>query len=714
MSTTTSPTTTSTTSSFPVIRKPSACYGTNSGDFLYAANEFQNNISQYAVESNGQLCQIGPSFQLPQGTFPQSITYEESSQTFDTLGDAGGILVTSATSNCITGIGTDAGDGHLVYDEHVGFAGQCQYGSVADQPVGMATLSTVGGLHTTYVLNAGDSTMAVIPGDLWDYAAGSAHKIATLKNPLNIISDDFSFLNGPSCIFVDNQTMIQGYKAEFNGTYYLAPSSPISGNFGAMLQSITAATGSLSAQVLYALSPSTDSIYVFQVAYDCSLSQIQVQPTGVDPVSLVSVATDSIFVLNSDCCNDYQSTISSFEVSQNGTLTPVGSQTPAGYDSYLMQTDVGSLYGRFNGNSYDFLYVFDPGNLNTPETIDEYQVGGDYLPHYIGSVPSSEGVTGFVSGNGGCYNLFWKCNAFAYTEFTTFTIPSASDGIHYSYTIPMANGVDDSGETPNTMIYPPGYLPSGLKLYDNGTISGIPSAPGGNYLFAMEQKSSVSQLIGQFAIFVAGASGSSSQTTLTSTSGGQKTCKSACYPPGIHGEWATLNKTVNGAAEISPLKLNSTLTISWVDINANPEGQLIRDVAYNGSVLQVEFDKTGFITFTLKSSLNPTAIYADNEMLAAQSIGNESSLARAGYFYNKTSGIITISADPSSVTLFFNALPSTPTSVSSLSSSTATSPMASTTSTITSFNSAEFLVSIVVVVVVILGVVFAFRRRRQR
>ena len=104
--------------------------------------------------------------------------YEESSQTFDTLGDAGGILVTSATSNCITGIGMDAGDGHLVYDNHIGSAGQCQYGSIADQPVGMTTLSTSGGLHTTYILNAGDSTIAVIPGDLWDYATGSAHKIA--------------------------------------------------------------------------------------------------------------------------------------------------------------------------------------------------------------------------------------------------------------------------------------------------------------------------------------------------------------------------------------------------------------------------------------------------------------------------------------------------------------------------------------------------------
>ncbi len=723
----------------PAITSPSSCFGNqainpNSGNnsyiFLYVANEFDNTISQYAVNSavanyarpGGVLCSVGPPSVLPAGTFPSGLTFASSGESIygylgwaaGSVSDAGTLLITTG-SNCVEGLDVDGGDGHLLYAGTVAGTrpGAClaprQY---LDQPAGLAFLTYGGPPETVeYVLNQGNSTITLL-------ALYQATQVKTLERPSSIVSDNF---NGVPCVFVDNQTMIEGYSASTvqrgtTITYTLTGTAPVKGmSFSSMLVNPSWDIQGGPVRVLYVLSPAQNKIYEFQVGSGCKLSSWKSQPTGPDPIGMIDIGTFWLFVLNAGAGGP--SSISSFrmnntlsaQVTGNGSLTPNGSPTPAGFDAVAIGTDVQSYNGKWPGNEY--LFVADAGS----QTIDEYSVPGSGFPQYIGAIPSGAGAIAFASGWGGC---FVTACVVAHTEFNAVTLPDAVQGQYYSYTI----GLGPSGlNTYASMALYSGSLPPGLTLHSNGTINGSPISPSlimpgpggggtttttggsgggsvaGTYTFAVKQSSGVVTLAGEFsiAVLLPGSSTTTTQTSMTTS------CGRSCNPPGLYGEWATFNETVNARVETRPLKLNSSLTVSWIEVNTSPSGQKIGNVAYSDRVLQVEFDRPGLVALTMKSSLAPGAVYADGNLISAGA-ESEISLANPGYYYNRTSGILTVFGDPSTLTFFY---------ASTQQSTTTSTQAAPQPSPVSAW--ALSIISAVFVVVIVLGAAFLWQRRRR-
>ena len=749
----------------PAITNPSNCFGNqavnpNSGNnsyfFLYVANELDNTISQYAVNSavanygrpGGVLCSLGPPSVLPVGTFPSGLAFVPSGESiYGYLGwaagsvrDAGTLLITTG-SNCIEGPDVDGGDGHLLYAGAVAGTkpGAClaprQY---LDQPAGLAFLTYGGPPETVeYVLNQGNSTIALLASPY------QVTQVKTLEQPTSIAS--FGYPN--YCVFVDNQTAVEGYAASevqkgTTLTYTLTGTTPVRGSgFSTILVNPSSDIQAGQVRVLYVLSSSQNRIYEFQFDYGCKLTSWESQPTGQDPIGMIDIGTTYLYVLNAGLGS--QASISTYFMNNtltlhhtgDGSLTPKGSPTPAGFDAVAIGTDVQSYNGKWPGDEY--MFVADAGS----QTIDEYGLPGSGFPQYIGAIPSGAGAIAFASGWGGC---FYTACVVAYPEFNAMTLPDAVQGQYYSYTIPLG----PSGLSPYSMmsIYS-GSLPPGLTLHSNGTINGSPISPSlitpgpggggtttttggsgggsvaGTYTFAVEQSSGIVTLAGAFSIVVLPPGSSATSVVLSSTTQTSTTtasCGKSCNPPGLHGEWATSNETVNARAETRPLKLSSSLTVSWIEINTSPSGQKIGNVAYSDQVLQVEFDKPGLIALTLKSSLAPGAVYADGNLISA-SAENEISLASPGYYYNKTSGILTVFGDPSTLTFFYaGTQQSTTTSPSATSSATpAANQSNQTTSTQATPQPSSVgawtlpIVSAVFVVVVVLGVALLWQRRRR-
>ena len=124
----------------------------------------------------------------------------------------------------------------------------------------------------------------------------------------------------------------------------------------------------------------------------------------------------------------------------------------------------------------------------------------------------------------------------------------------------------------------------------------------------------------------------------------------------VHG-WANSNMTVAAIALTKPVLMNGTqgVRLSLIDINASSNGQMIRNVAFNESIAQIEFDRNGTIQLTVNSSVEPSQVYADDSLLSqAQSVSGLTSQSEA-WVYDANSHTVTIFADPASVTLIYTA-----------------------------------------------------------
>jgi hypothetical protein len=113
-----------------------------------------------------------------------------------------------------------------------------------------------------------------------------------------------------------------------------------------------------------------------------------------------------------------------------------------------------------------------------------------------------------------------------------------------------------------------------------------------------------------------------------------------------------------------PVVMNGTRSVRLgsIVINASSSGQNIRNVAFNESVAQIQFDREGSVKLIVNSSVKPTQVFADNMVLSeAQSVAGLTPESEA-WVYDQTSHTITIFADPSSVTLIYSLTPTPPTS----------------------------------------------------
>jgi hypothetical protein len=104
-----------------------------------------------------------------------------------------------------------------------------------------------------------------------------------------------------------------------------------------------------------------------------------------------------------------------------------------------------------------------------------------------------------------------------------------------------------------------------------------------------------------------------------------------------------------------PILLNGTegVRLGFIRINASSSGQIIRNVAFNESVAQIEFDYNGSIQLTISSSVKPSQVFADGNLLSeAQSPVGLTPQSEA-WIYDPNNQVLTIFADPASVTLIY-------------------------------------------------------------
>lgn len=132
--------------------------------------------------------------------------------------------------------------------------------------------------------------------------------------------------------------------------------------------------------------------------------------------------------------------------------------------------------------------------------------------------------------------------------------------------------------------------------------------------------------------------------------------------PGLAIGWAHSNITLAARNMTQPIILNGTegVRLGYIAINASSSGQTIRNVAFNGSVAQIEFDNNGSIQLTISSSIKPSLVFADgNLLLEAPSTVGLTPQSEA-WVYDPSNQSLIIFADPASVTLIYTPATVTP------------------------------------------------------
>jgi hypothetical protein len=102
--------------------------------------------------------------------------------------------------------------------------------------------------------------------------------------------------------------------------------------------------------------------------------------------------------------------------------------------------------------------------------------------------------------------------------------------------------------------------------------------------------------------------------------------------------------------------------LGFIMINESSSDQIIRNLAINETVAQIEFDHNGSVQLIVNSSVRPSQVLADNIVLTeAQSLNGLTPESEA-WIFDPNSHTLAIFADPASVTLVYTLAPSTPTS----------------------------------------------------
>lgn len=108
--------------------------------------------------------------------------------------------------------------------------------------------------------------------------------------------------------------------------------------------------------------------------------------------------------------------------------------------------------------------------------------------------------------------------------------------------------------------------------------------------------------------------------------------------------------------------LNGTLGIRLgsIAINASSSGQVIRNVAFNDSVVQVEFDREGAVQLIINSSSKPSQVFADNNTLTMLQSSSGLTPDSEAWIYDQSGHTLVILADPMSITIVYGTATPTP------------------------------------------------------
>ncbi|MGA2460296.1 MAG: hypothetical protein ABSF82_02630 [Candidatus Bathyarchaeia archaeon] len=130
-------------------------------------------------------------------------------------------------------------------------------------------------------------------------------------------------------------------------------------------------------------------------------------------------------------------------------------------------------------------------------------------------------------------------------------------------------------------------------------------------------------------------------------------------PPGLVNAWAHSNMSVVARAVTHAIFLNGThgVELAEIAINASSNGQMIRDVAFNESVVQVDLDHDGRVELSVNSSAKPTAVFADDNELSESQSDAGLTVNSNTWVYDQNSHTLTVFADPSSITIFYGSAP---------------------------------------------------------
>jgi len=126
-------------------------------------------------------------------------------------------------------------------------------------------------------------------------------------------------------------------------------------------------------------------------------------------------------------------------------------------------------------------------------------------------------------------------------------------------------------------------------------------------------------------------------------------------PPGLIRAWAHSNMSVVARAVTQAIFLSGYhgVTLARIAIEASSSNQMVRNVAFNETVLQVQCDKDGEMRLSINSSVKPNAVFADDMPLAEASSMNGLTPQSEAWFYDQNSHMLVVFADPTSVTVFY-------------------------------------------------------------
>jgi len=133
-------------------------------------------------------------------------------------------------------------------------------------------------------------------------------------------------------------------------------------------------------------------------------------------------------------------------------------------------------------------------------------------------------------------------------------------------------------------------------------------------------------------------------------------------PPGLQKAWAHSNMSVVARAVTQAIFLGGVhgVELAEIAVQTSRASQMIDRVAFNESVVQRVFDRDGAVVLIINSSAKPTAVFADENELKESPSTAGLNADNETWMYNDNGHIITVFADPSSITLYYGAAP-TPT-----------------------------------------------------
>ncbi len=152
------------------------------------------------------------------------------------------------------------------------------------------------------------------------------------------------------------------------------------------------------------------------------------------------------------------------------------------------------------------------------------------------------------------------------------------------------------------------------------------------------------------------ATSSISQVTSMSTTTVTTTSPYMIQPWMVYG-WPRSTLFVGSATYYGQaIALNGPQLVTVSSIVVSPTTpQTIVNVFYNGTVIQLTFSSTGPVIVTVHSSVSPIMVYADSRRLIEVTSTSGLTTSSNAWFYDTNTAAVTVYADPSSITLFYQA-----------------------------------------------------------